>query len=183
MLFRTRQICLKKRKIKQRLQIPKEKKSRPTWPKTTNMAKGKKGMVFLDQRLALVNEWISKTSRCLADIYSKCLIGKSHFDDRSPQRPWQSWQTCFRRCDCGAYSNVFQMFVTSVVFTFKLFSLWFKRWSPRTWLRTRGPKSKQGKPYQHWSQQVTQHQHRNQNCSFLKMISREIATRIKIPFE
>ena len=111
MLFRTRQICLKKRKIKQRLQIPKEKKSRPTWPKTTSLAKGKKGMVFLDQRLALVNEWILKTSRCL--------IGKSHFDARSPQRPWQSWQTCFRRCDCGACSNIFQMFVTSVVFTFQ----------------------------------------------------------------
>ena len=96
MLFRIR---LKKRKIRQRLQIPKEKKSRSTWPKTTNMAKGKKGMVFLNQRLALVNEWILKTSRCL--------IGKSHFDARSPQRPWQSWQTCFRRCDCGAFSTVF----------------------------------------------------------------------------
>ena len=132
-------------------------------------------MVFLDQSLPLVNEWILKTSRCL--------IGKSHFDARSPQRPWQSWQTCFRRCDCGACSNIFQMFVTSVVFTFQLFSVWFKRWSQRTWLRTRGPKSKQGKPYQHWSQQVTQHQHRNQNCSFLTMISREIATRIKIPLD
>ena len=65
----------------------------------------------------------------------------------------------------------------------KLFSVWFKRWSQRTWLRTRGPKSKQGKPYQHWNQQVTQHQHRNQNCSFLTMISREIATRIKIPLD
>ena len=76
----------------------------------------------------------------------------------------------------------FQMFFKCFHFS-RLFSVWFKRLWQRTWLRTRGPKSKQGKPYQHWNQQVTQHQHRNQNCSFLSMISREIDTGIKIPFD